>query len=107
MGLGYRSKVDGNHKQIAKFLENCGWTVESLAAVGNDVPDLLVGVDGLNVLLEVKVPGASLTVGQKEWHRNWSGDVYVVHSCDDAFAVCTKVAAEAYKLRTWETPRVG
>ena len=52
------AKVDTNHREIVAALERCGCSVQSLAAVGAGVPDLLVGVAAragrLTLLMEVK-----------------------------------------------------
>ena len=72
------AKVDANHAQIVAALRKCGATVQSLAAVGKGVPDLLVGFEGKTLLMEIKdgekVPSQQrLTTDQLNWHRNWRG----------------------------------
>lgn len=84
------ARVDGNHAEIARALEATGCYVQSLAAVGNGVPDLLVGRAGAMVLMEVKDGRRSpsdrrLTPDQVKWHAEWRGPpVVVVLSVDDA-----------------------
>ena len=80
-------KVDANHAEIVKALRWAGAHVQSLAAVGDGVPDLLVLWKGKLRLFEVKdgakVPSArKLTGPQEAWHRDWP--VTVVESVDDA-----------------------
>ena len=82
-------KVDGNHAAIVKALQDAGICVQSLAAVGQGVPDLLVSWRGVNVLLEVKDPAQdpckrALTAAQKEWHARWSGQLAVVETPEQA-----------------------
>lgn len=83
------AKVDGNHAAIVAAIRRTGASVQSLAAVGGGVPDLLVGYLGTNLLLEVK-DGAKapskrrLTPDQVAWHSDWRGKVYVVTSPDEA-----------------------
>lgn len=92
------NKVDGNHRQIADALASIpGVVVQSLAAIGGGVPDLLVSVAGRNLLLEVKVPNGPrakrrwvLTDDQQRWHRVWTGQVSVVCSVEEALAVVAK-----------------
>jgi hypothetical protein len=86
-----RGRVDYNQHEIVAALRLVGCSVESLAPVGNGVPDLLVGRGGRNFLLEVKDGGKSpsrirLTRDQVAWHREWRGKVYVVSSVDEALA---------------------
>ena len=67
----------------------------SLAAVGKDCPDLLVGHRGHNYLMEVKRPpgpkggmsedGQKLSPGQERFRREWRGrPVVVVRSPSEA-----------------------
>ena len=48
------AKVDANQKQIVTALRQAGCTVQSLATVGKGCPDLIVGCQGRNFLLEIK-----------------------------------------------------
>jgi hypothetical protein len=86
------ARTDNNHEQIVKALRAVGATVQSLAAVGQGVPDLLVGYQGKNILVEVKDGSKTpsrrkLTDDQVKWHDNWNGGaVAVVDSVDAAWA---------------------
>jgi len=91
----YARKVDENQAQVVAALRALGATVQSLAAVGAGVPDLLVGHRGRTFLLEVKdgrkVPSARyLTDAEDGWHRSWrGGPCLVVQSAGDAVFVVT------------------
>lgn len=83
------ARIDGNHAEIVKALTDAGMTVQSLAAVGQGVPDILCAWRGLNCLLEVKDPHQDpnkrqLTAAQKEWHQTWAGQLAVVESGEAA-----------------------
>ena len=78
------ARVDDNQKDIVRALRAHGCSVESLAAVGRGVPDLLVGHAERNLLLEVKRPGGRLTKDQVRWHGAWGGSVVVVYCIEDA-----------------------
>jgi hypothetical protein len=83
------AKVDANQAAIVEALRACGASVQSLAAVGKGVPDLLVGLRTRNYLIEVKdgskPPSArKLTPDQVQWHTKWAGQVLTVTSPDDA-----------------------
>lgn len=72
------AKIDANQTAIVKALRQIGCTVQSLAAVGDGVPDLLVGAYGQTLLMEVKdgkkPPSARrLTEDQLVWHGAWTG----------------------------------
>lgn len=86
------AKVDANQPVIVAALRKIGASVQPLHAVGQGVPDLLVGFRSRNVLLEVKdgskPPSAiGLTSDQVRWHACWNGQVHVVYSIDDAIRV--------------------
>lgn len=86
------AKVDANQGAIVEALRASGCSVQSLASVGKGCPDLLVGIRGRNILMEVKdgskVPSAQqLTPAQGSWTVSWRGQVAVVRSVKDALAV--------------------
>jgi hypothetical protein len=78
------AKIDANQPEIIAALERAGCIVQTLAAVGHGVPDLLVGVRGGNYLLEVKAIGGKLTDDQREWHGEWGGAVHIVRTPEEA-----------------------
>ena len=72
------AKIDANQTAVVSALRAAGATVQSLAAVGKGVPDLLIGYRNHTILLEIKdgakVPSAQkLTTDQRVWHGNWTG----------------------------------
>ena len=83
------AKVDDNQMDIIKALRGIGASVQPLHYVGDGCPDILVGYQGENILLEIK-DGAKiksaqkLTADQKKWHAEWKGAAYVVNSEDKA-----------------------
>ena len=85
------ARTDENQEQIVKALRAVGASVQSLAAVGHGVPDLLVGYEGKNILIEIKDGNKTpskrkLTDDQVKWHDNWNGGaVAVVESVDAAW----------------------
>jgi hypothetical protein len=83
------AKVDANQADIVAALRMAGATVQPLHAVGKGCPDLLVGYQRANYLLEVKdgskVPSAQkLTEDQVEWHELWRGQAAVVNDVKSA-----------------------
>lgn len=87
------AKVDRNQAEIVQALRKVGASVQSLAAVGEGVPDLLVGWRGMNLLIEVKdgnkpPSGRKLTPDQEAWHDAWAGrPVFVVTCVDQAIDI--------------------
>jgi Holliday junction resolvase len=72
------ARTDENQRAIVKALRKAGATVQSLAAVGDGVPDLLVGIGGKTFLIEVKNEKGTLTPDQIRWHGEWRGAKPVV-----------------------------
>lgn len=92
------ARLDRNQPEIVEALRNAGCTVQSLAAVGCGVTDLLVGKPtkmvacGMDapfvatrdlILMEIKdwakPPSArKLTEDQVKWHAEWAGAPLVV-----------------------------
>ena len=92
------ARTDRNHSEVVEALRRCGATVQSLAAVGSGVPDLLVGFRGQTLLVEVKDGSRSpserkLTPDQVEWHDAWRGSpVWVIHDVSEAVVKLGAVA---------------
>lgn len=85
-------RVDRNQSEIVKALRKVGCTVTPTHIVGDGFPDLVVGWQGVNHLLEVKdgtkPPSArALTPDESKWHIQWRGVVHIVYSIDDALRV--------------------
>ena len=90
MRQAHNNRVDENQAQIVKELRQAGCTVQSLGAVGDGCPDLLVGCLAYrNHLFEVKNPNKPpskrrLTTEQVQWHNTWKGQVDVIETAEDA-----------------------
>lgn len=94
------AKVDSNHGIIVAAFQAHGCSVQSLAAVGRGVPDLLVGCAGRNYLVEVKdgskaKSARKLTELQVRWQRMWKADVALVESLADVEACVKRWKAHA------------
>ncbi len=93
------AKVDRNQPEIVEALRRAGCSVQSLASIGKGCPDLIVGRDGQNFLIEVKdgakVPSArKLTEDEKRWHENWSGQVSIIEDIDQALQLVSEGEAK-------------
>ena len=81
------NRVDANQREIVAALRGAGADVHVTSDLGHGFPDLCVGWDGQNLLIEIKRPGALLTADELRWHRDWRGQVAVVHSVEEAVAL--------------------
>lgn len=85
------AKADANQKQIVAAFRGLGCSWLDLHRVGDDCPDGLAGVDGLDQLVEIKSGPGKLTEGQKQFLFSWRGrDVWVVYTPEDV-VVCVKM----------------
>ena len=87
------ARTDSNQQAIVASLRQHGCSVQPLHTVGKGCPDLLIGVNGTNYLIEVKDGAKSpskqrLTPDEVEWHESWQGRVWVVSSVQQALNVC-------------------
>ena len=82
------ARTDANHQAVASAYRKCGCSVQSLAALGDGVPDLLIACRRLSWLVEVKDGGKApsrrkLTDAQMDFHNRWRGAIYIIESAQD------------------------
>ena len=80
-------KIDRCQPEIVAALRSSGASVAVLSTVGKGFPDLCVGYDGVNYLLELKMPGGKLTPDQCVLHGAWQGKIHIVRSPAEAIKV--------------------
>lgn len=80
-----RARQDRNQVELVRALERLGCSVEPIRSLRGGVPDLLVGFQGRNYLIEIKVPKEGrLSESQKMWRDNWrGGKPFVLKTTDD------------------------
>lgn len=87
------SRADLNQSEIVKALRSVGATVHITSQVGSGFPDLVVGIFGKNILIEVKNKDTygKLSTEQLIFRDKWKGKIHLVESVDDALKVigCT------------------
>ena len=86
------ARIDRNQPEIVEALRKLGASVQPLHTAHDGIPDLLVGYQGANFLLEVKdgtkPPSArKLTLCQIQWHQQWAGQAAIVTCLADAIAI--------------------
>lgn len=84
-------RTDNNQNEIVAALKAIFATVQTLTNVGDGCPDLLVGFQGKNYLMEIKQndKACKLSQGQVKWHAIWMGQVAVVRTPDEAVHIVT------------------
>lgn len=82
------ARRDANHNAIADRFRALGCSVFETDRVGEGWPDLVVGVLGVNYLVEIKNPEtrygrAGLSASQTRFNDAWRGGPVVLVSSDD------------------------
>lgn len=85
--------VDENQAEIVDALRRAGVSICDTSGVGHGFPDLIAGLRGRNILIEVKNPKNAygkkgLSESQEKFDRQWQGEkVHIVRSVGDALKV--------------------
>lgn len=90
---------DANHGELTEIFESLGCTVLDLSMVGSDCPDVLIGLCGVNVLVEIKSKGGKLEPGQERFRRDWRGKTTAAWDRDDCIAIVSEVRASLRKVK--------
>jgi hypothetical protein len=80
----FSAKRDANEAEIFEALRAAGVSVYRL-----DQPvDAVIGYRGKTLLIEIKMPGASLNENQKKFFAEWKGQTPpILRTVDDALAL--------------------
>jgi Holliday junction resolvase len=77
-------RTDSNQSRIVNALRDGGASVTTLHTVGNGCPDIVVGLRGVNYLIEIKTDTGKLNSNEIRWHKNWNGQVAIVRTIEEA-----------------------
>ena len=85
-------KRDANHRDIVDALRAIGCSVADTGGAGDGFPDIVVGIPGNVILMEIKdgdkPPSAQkLTPEQQIFHTEWRGPIHIVNSVARAISV--------------------
>lgn len=88
-------RVDANQNEIVAAFRRLGCTVAITSNVRGGFPDIVVGIDSLNLLVEIKdgdkpKSARKLTADEQKFHDNWKGQVIIVESVEDVVALVNK-----------------
>jgi hypothetical protein len=87
------AKTDKNSSALLKSIRQIpNVSICDLSGAGGGVPDVMLGYQGANLLIEIKRPDVApsqskLNDLQVEWHDSWLGQVAVVRTLDDILEV--------------------
>lgn len=83
----FKKKVDSNQAQIIADLKKIGVSVLNLSRVGGGCPDILVGWQGKNILIEIKTAKGNLNDSQIEFFKEWKGSKFVCKSINEIIEI--------------------
>lgn len=75
--------TDANHVEIAGYFRELGCSVADTSDAGGGFPDLVVGVTGVNLLVEVKTDTGRLKTTQEHFIEIWRGQYCIVRTRAD------------------------
>jgi Holliday junction resolvase len=83
------ARTDENQVEIVQAFRRMGYSVKPTHQVGDGFPDIVIGKNNMNTLIEIKdgkkPPSArKLTPDEVEFHKKWRGRVEIIESIDDA-----------------------
>lgn len=81
------AKVDENQTEIVEALRKAGRQVLISSQIGKGFPDIIVGYNGKNFLLEIKIEKGKLTPDQEKFFQAWRGQVAIVRTVEEALAL--------------------
>ena len=80
-------KIDINQPEIVEDLREAGASVQILSQIGKGCPDILVGYNEVNYLMEIKYLKGTLTDDQRVFHSQWNGKVHIVRTSQEAIRI--------------------
>ena len=83
------ARKDSNHKEIIQAFRDLGASVFDTASLGSGFPDIVIGMKGSNVLVEIKdgsLPPSKrkLTPDEIKFHELWRGKVVIINNVEEA-----------------------
>lgn len=79
----YARRIDKNQTEIVANLRDLGFSVGHTHAVGRGFPDISVGFMNLNLLVEIKSTGGTLTNDEEKFIETYKGEVKIAFSTLD------------------------
>lgn len=97
------AKVDSNQGELVKALRRMGASVEITSASHDGFTDLVVGFQGVTVLVEVKDGSLEpsrrrLTPAQEVVHGRFTGAITVIETLEQAVALIERMREAAQRL---------
>lgn len=88
--MRYAARVDKNQTAIVNGLRKAGCSVAIAQTRNAGFPDLIVGYNGQNWLIELKEGKGKLSQEQETFRATWKGSVHLARSLEDALSIVLK-----------------
>ena len=85
-------KVDKNQPEIVRGLRELGYSVRHTHIIGEGFPDIVIGRNGMNLLVEIKQAGEWLTPDEREFFDTWRGCAIIGTSVEEIHEAFQKEA---------------
>ena len=100
-------KVDQNQKELIEAAKKLGFSVKNTAMVKDGFVDVVLGIHGLNFLIEIKNPSGpstqqKLTIMEEKFHREWNGSTHIVKTIDDLILIKKEALQMSQVLKALE-----
>lgn len=96
MGRHHPVRRDANHSEIVRTFEQLGCSVADTSGVGSGFADLLIGLCGVDIQIEIKTPDGTLEPAQTTHHSTWRGrHPAVVRSAQDCIELVQRLRRTA------------
>ena len=90
-------KTDSNQKSIISELREAGVSVMDTSSIGRGFPDLVLGWQGMNYLVEIKTPKGKPTDFQVNFFTHWRGQAILIRDVKDIFNLLGITRSDAAK----------
>ena len=115
-----KHRTDHNQAEVRKAFESLGCSVFDLSNVGGGLPDLLVGLVGINLLVEIKKPKGTdkakirtqfgiykgkLTPAQTDFFKTWKGQKAIITTQAEVIQLVATTRKRAYIENSKPTTR--
>ncbi|MCH7882718.1 MAG: hypothetical protein IIB69_14370 [Proteobacteria bacterium] len=100
-----KHRTDHNQNEIIKAFLALGCDVFDLSSVGNGLCDLVVGLVGINLLVEIKSEKGKLTPAQTEFFKTWKGQKIIITTQAEAIQLVAATRKRAYLENSKPTTR--
>lgn len=88
----YKKRIDISQPELVDYARSLGASVTHLHRVGGGVPDLLIGYQGKNYLVEVKSGKGKLNKLQNKFRDSWNGSYHIARNKEDIEVILNECA---------------